>query len=435
MKKSSSYTLNKFAISCDWLQLHIKAPENLFEDENAFYYFKRSGQSKVFKEIYTIIETATNLKIATYCTGANEAIMKRNYGILKFENSQLYNREDLRGFVELFLKRLNLRFIGITRFDIAFDFVKFQNNYYPGNFIRDYVNNKIVKVSHSSQPIKGGTIFKNKNTFRKDEMNGGIFVQTESKIEFETLHFGHKTSDINIKLYNKTNELKANPKGYISNLHKINFGELGKIPVWRLEFSLYSMNALFFNDEKEIKFKSLDMLDFDIMYGIFIGLFKKHFQFKIKEKHGQRVSRMKEKYLWFFDFEGLQLNYKRLPPITKDASKTIKSLITNIDNFNKEFRNFDENFSGSAKEVVSKIIEMHDLGQWAKDKYIDFNKSENYLSNIYERMLLDQPPDEVKMRLWFEGKEANEIGKRNKILYDQEQKIKEAREQEYLNNL
>src|SRR5574337_1189934 len=140
---------NIFAISCDWLQIHVKAKQNLISKENALYYFKRSGQSKVFRTIYKIINSVTGNSVAYYCTDANEYIMPKDHGVLKFENSQLYIHEDLKIFVEDFLKRLELEFLGVTRFDIAFDFEMFYNYYYPEKFIKDYLYEKLSKV-----PIK-----------------------------------------------------------------------------------------------------------------------------------------------------------------------------------------------------------------------------------------------------------------------------------------
>ena len=111
-----------FTINCDWLQIHVKTPDNFLELENPYYHFKRFTQTRVWKNIYKVIETSTGNVIANYCTDAQECIMKRGHGVLKFENNQLYIHEDLKAFVEKFIYRLRFKFVGITRFDIAFDF-------------------------------------------------------------------------------------------------------------------------------------------------------------------------------------------------------------------------------------------------------------------------------------------------------------------------
>ena len=55
-----------------------------------------------------------------------------------------------------------------------------------------------------------------------------------------------------------------------------------------------------------------------------------------------------------------------------------------MDTFNREFRLFDENFAWTAKELLSKIIDAHDLHDWANDKGIEYEGAENYINNVYE---------------------------------------------------
>ena len=383
-----------FAINCDWLQVHVKHSAKLLEEQNRWYRVEKKGQSKVFRTIYEVTCILTNKVIGNYCTDASECIMLPNEGIFKFENSQLYSHENLRGFVELFLDRMNFKFIGITRFDIAFDFQCFANGLKPGEFINKYMSKEIVYC-------KAG----NKKFGVYGKQHGG-------ELDFESLTLGSRRSNVVTRLYNKTKELEDNGKPWIKRVHDANFENDGF--VWRLEFSVCSMNAFMRADErvremtrkmlqkdrnlkypqavsmavKELgvreNYTSLEVLEIDKMYGLFQGLFRNYFRFKKKEHTGQRVARMKELNLWVFDYDFLREDLVKRNTMLKQSSRSTKIFINALDKANREFRLFDENFSWTAKELLGKIIDMHDLHDYAKRKNIDYTCPENYVENVNE---------------------------------------------------
>lgn len=354
--------LNKFSISCDWLQIHTRHEDNYLAIENPFYVFKRVGQSKVFREVYEIIHTSTGQCHATYATGANECIMSKSEGILKVENRILYSNDNLKEFIQELMKKLHFKFIGFTRLDIAFDFQQFWNGRKPEDLIRDYAREKITKANNT------------KFAFHGEQING--------KIEYQTMTLGRKSSNVYCKLYNKTREMEGNIKPWIRDLHVSTF-ENDK-DVWRLEFSITSMNAFFKGEGRDIEFYDLNILDTHILYGIYIGLFRKYFRFRVNEP-GKRLTRMKDIELWNFDLSVLELRKIMKNPLIKHSNKTVKTVIKKIDQFNNEFRLFDENLEFTAKEMVSKMVEIHGLQEWAKDQKIPVNEKLNgYANNINE---------------------------------------------------
>ena len=391
----------EFFINCDWLQIHTKHPTDYLTKENPYYLFKKIGQSKVFKNIYEVRDIAMNLVIGNYCTDANECIMSASEGILKFENSQLYCNENLKAFVEKVLNRLRFRFIGITRFDIAFDFQTFAGGLHPQWFIQKYIKGEILRVTNGGGKNQVGFVGQQKN----------------NKIIVETLNFGSKSSDVNFKLYNKTKELENSLKPWIKKAHKVNFEDQTK-DVWRLEFSMFSLNAFFqkkIDVQEKIKhylainkfpnkgmkeleaiankdllkenrgnsFHSLEVLDIAKMYGIFQGLFNHYFRFK-KKVRKTRLTRMPELTLWKFEVNKIETKLIKSNPILKQSSRSEKIFLRKMDAFNKEFRLFDENFSFTAKELISKIINMHSLEQWAVDNEIEFEGHENYANDVLD---------------------------------------------------
>ena len=116
---------NSYLINCDWLQLHVKAGTDFFERENPYYTFVRCGQSKIWKNIYNIKNTALGITVLNIVRDVQECVMEPGHGVLKLENNQLYCDSDLKGFVEKLLHHLDFKFVNITRLDIAMDFQKF----------------------------------------------------------------------------------------------------------------------------------------------------------------------------------------------------------------------------------------------------------------------------------------------------------------------
>lgn len=355
---------NKFILACDWLQLHVKHRED-FLDFSPYFRFKRTGQSKVFKDIYEIMDLSGNF-IATYCTKAQECIMPESEGVLKIENKQLYIHENLKDWVKDTLHKLGFKFIGITRFDIAFDFQKFYMDMEPKQVITNYVTGKYLRTVHRKSKFKAGVYFEQKGT----------------EIDMQTLSMGSKHSNIHTKMYNKTEELRGNLKPWIKQGHNDYFDN--DCDVWRLEFSLFSMTAFFKGEGKDFNFHSLEVLDLVNMYGIFIGLFKKYFRFK-NNKGEARLTRMKDVVLWHFDLSFTELKKIALNPVVRESSRSERIFIKKLDTLNKGLREFDESFDWTAKDMIGKIINLYQLGEWAKDQGIDFDTSQDqYVNNISE---------------------------------------------------
>lgn len=360
-----------FFLTCDWLQLHVKHSPDFLTHLNAFYAFRLIGQSKVFKQIFEIRHISTNIIIGQYCTGASAAIMSESEGVIKFENAQLYCHNDLKSFVVNTLDKLRFKFIGITRFDIAIDFQTFSGNLSPHKFIKQYVREEILKVDGSEFGTYGN--------------------QEKNEIQYKQICFGSRRSNITYKLYNKTKELEVSGKSWIKNAHELHFPNKN-LDVWRLEFSISSLTAFLKGAGKDFKFHSLECLELLNMYGIYVGLFKKHFRFKIREK--KRKTRMTEMTLFNFPLERLELKIIAQNPMVKKSTRAEKIFVNKLNQFNHEFRLFDENFADTAKDFISKIIDVHCLQDWAEKKGIDFEPGLNYVRDINELAELTKSPFE-----------------------------------------
>jgi hypothetical protein len=381
------YPMKKtFFLGCDWLQLHCKHLPDFLTHLNAFYTFRLIGQSKVFKQIYEIRHISTNIVIGQYCTGAGSHIMPDSEGILKFENAQLYCFDNLKDYVVNVLDKLHLKFISITRFDICYDFQTFCGGLNPEKFIKQFVSDEILKVDN--------TVF------------GTYGAQEQDKKFFNQISFGSRRSNITYKLYNKTKELEVSGKNWIKAAHDVNFINK-KLPVWRLEFSISSLSAFLRGEGKDFKFHSLECLDYLNMYGIFQGLFNKYFRFKKREK--KRKTRMQEMKLLTFPLNHLELKIVKQNPMIRKSTRAEKIFVNKLNQFNQEYRLLDENFSDTAKDFISKIIDMHSLQDWADKKGIDYTPGVEYARDLKELAdLTNKQPFEPDMSI-YEGLSTKEI--------------------------
>lgn len=413
---------HNFLLNCDWLQIHVKAGIDFLERENPLYHFRRSGQSKIWKNIYEIKRTGFPNVVAQYCTDAQECVMRPGHGVLKLENNQLYCHDDLPGYVTKLLEDLQFKFINITRLDIAMDFQKFYMDKNPMEVIKEFSEHKIVSVGGSRKT------------------NAVMFKQHNRYHEFQSLYIGSKKSDIQVKMYNKTEELKHTLKPWIKSLHDQTFADPG--PVWRVEFSLYSLSKAVLENMKgeSIPYNSIDVLQHKNLYGLFQGLFIKKFAFRTCGT-AKRIARMQPLHLWHFDYNFLKLDLIRQCPLVKPSGRAerlmlrelnafaeqqtdpeLKKLskqllvaamrkikcksITGLDKPKRIFlkklkkvltqKEYDDQLRDAAREVCGRIISEYQLQDFAQANNIDYTGFENYIFNVQEFLKIKANEEKLK---------------------------------------
>lgn len=355
-----------YSISIDWLQVHVQNSHDFLEiTQTARYKIQRTGQTKVFADVFSISDLRGK-HIASYATGANECILKENHGILKIDNQQLYTNLNLKAFMMLFLEELKMKFIGITRLDICYDFNKFYNNVKPHDFITDFVTGKILKINRTKFRLAG----------EHDKIN-----------IFNWLFFGSHTSEVCYKIYNKTLEQKqCENKPYIFEHWKKNTGLNLDQEVWRIEFTVHSTTAKLCNDFIDIPFHSLDVLSRGNYYNLFAGLFKHYFRFVKNSGKDERKSRMDEIKLIEFEtvIDGSYFElFKEINPERKNSTRSKKIFINAMNTHRAELKEFDGDFDLTSKDIISKLIDLYCLQTWAKNKGIEFNEMQ-YTEAIHD---------------------------------------------------
>lgn len=355
-----------FCLNCDWLQMHVSGPS--FQDfQTPMLTIERTNQSRVFKNIYTIKLKKHNRVVATYATDALEQIMPLGHGVLKIDNFYLYHyAAKMKDFTRWLLGRLNLQFIGITRIDIAYDFNSFCNRRDPENFIKAFLRGSIVKKQESKFRVAG----------EHKQINS-----------YNWITFGSKTSQVNYKLYNKSQEMRDETcKNYIVDEWKKNSRlDLSK-EVWRFEFSINSNTTTLLGGGTGFKFHDLETLRFDVLAGLFHGLFDHYFDFRQFDRTKSRKDRMRKLLLLQFPETFSNVHMLALNPLKKDSSRSTKIFVGKMNSLQDELRGKDDEFVYDARALISKLISVYGLQNWAEKKGIDHDANK-YVEDLADATL------------------------------------------------
>lgn len=151
--------------------------------------------------------------------------------------------------------------------------------------------------------------------------------------------------------------------------------------IWRLEFTLNADTSTLLNDyNQSFKYHSLDTLELPNMYGIFVYLFEKHFNF-VKKKNISRKDRMLPILLFTLPLTHLKIDKLKANIAVKDSTRSTKIFIKKMFETNEDLRKFDDHFAVNAKNMVEKLINIYGLEKWAQSKNFDFNIN-TYSQNI-----------------------------------------------------
>lgn len=358
--------MQNFCIHCDWLSIHVEmgVKFNLFNNEN--YKIEILSQTKVFKKIYGIRDK-NGVEIANLSCEANDTILPKNHCILKIANNRLYCEYDVTQFVKEFMNSVGLIYHSVCRFDIAYDFQKFENDLDPNEFMRMFSVGDIVRAKTASYQIN--------------------FEQIKGRNIYSGITIGKHSSEVRSILYNKTKEMnEVKNKPYIREIHNQVFKN--EKDVYRLEFSISSFKRSYSDYYKKDNVdNSLDALDDLQMYGIFIGLVKKKFNFRIN--NGGRTARMKDFELFEFieDSEYLEKEIVRPSLELKNSNNSEKNVIRKLSEHFVEYEKKNKEYSNACLYSLNQMINIYGLRYWAITKDIA-----GYNMNIIDEIEVQKKP-------------------------------------------
>lgn len=221
-------------VNVDWLEVYAMESNQRFPC-NADYFrshgyivHEREYGTRVYNEMFTIedgqgnafVEVRRNPASGTSTfTGLSELSCH-----LRLVNRACYSNTAVRDLAEFMVKH-DYIFQRIFRIDLCYDFIKFDSGDDPAKFLRRYLEKKYSKVNQCKVRAIGDDGW--------------------ASFDWESVSWGHPTSMVGTKIYNKTKELKAtgDKKPWIKQA----WFESGLVndplnlpDVWRIEFSMHS---------------------------------------------------------------------------------------------------------------------------------------------------------------------------------------------------
>ena len=292
-------------INCDWLQFycnHHGLMAGVSDKGTSFKIKDMQRGTRVFKSVYHIYEKSSittshrDEHLATIALHPASSIMRANMCIIKVENRVLY-QQYARARIFRMLEQLNLEYCGITRADICVDLHEFVNGLHPLALLRGYRKNEYIKRGSRrysqwlTAPYSASTI---DGQFSHD-------IKSEEHVT-HCVSWGGAQSDVHVKMYNKTKEIKEeSDKQYIAQWHRLNGLDKSR-DVWRVEISIQRRSRYLYNQQDDV-IMPVDLhmlLDKEFLREIFMGLSHRHFSFKVAEL-GKSARSFKELSLFALD--------------------------------------------------------------------------------------------------------------------------------------
>lgn len=269
----------KCVISIDWLEYFVTlfdrdvfVATETFERDKYRFEVEPYG-TRFFSRSVKICDG--RFEIATIQCLPRASFINQDVALIKIANRILYCKNCFDIINDL-LKNVDCRVNGITRIDLACDFIRFANGYKPHKFIKDFVckdKNEDGYIHHYG--AKEFTIVGDKD------------VKTNSK--FNYIRFGSRKSRIQAYLYNKSKEMREEKhKAYIEDLWKANGLISDKEDVWRVEISVKSEGLKVIAKQTGELFKiGADYIETQsFIEDMFFSYARKYFRFAVK--NGQK---------------------------------------------------------------------------------------------------------------------------------------------------
>lgn len=336
------YNGDHFCVNCDWLQYSV-----VMDRTNPTFscppgYRIDLCQGNNIYEHRALVFDGTGRKLLTLLWKPYSSILDPLIMTVQIANESLYsgliNKSN-----ELLRSILPCYFNAIGRFDICCDFLA--------------TDKRLNMVKH----LNSGHYY----VERKTE-GSGFWHQTEKKgykhLQHHDLNWGGKTTDIKVKLYNKSRELglpeaKEPDKPWIIN--EWNKAGLDKTKVWRLEFSMKTNGQLEWDKEPiKLHFITSPMWLVDI----FSDLYYKRFVCRINQgKQAGHKNNDKRVFLFDWPTSYASLNWaetKERECESEPAILLLRSMLRNLDN---EALKADKHLFESYTTNICDVVNTHHL--------------------------------------------------------------------------
>lgn len=247
-------------VNLDWLEVYVIEPTES-RDESYFsslgYHVKaREYGTPMYKEMFTIMtddnRAMYEIRRAPYSVKSNGGIFPDGASHIRLTNRECY-RPNAVVLLREFLARHGYDFVSISRFDLCADFNNFDNGHDPADFLRRYLAGYYHKIGLSRVRLYGHDFDGGAHVVKVgrkvlksavvEHVGHQVCVHGRDKMRqlvFNSARWGSPTSQVSVKLYDKTLELhEQKEKFHIRDAWKHAGIDQNKA-VWRLEFQVNS---------------------------------------------------------------------------------------------------------------------------------------------------------------------------------------------------
>lgn len=275
-------------LTCDWLQFHATHEgfdRDSIQRETDYKVVDCEHGTRVFGRVYKVAEKARITRshrdepLAVIAWSPYSSILQRNMCLVKIENKVLYQPSAYER-VAMMLRQLCITYQGITRLDLCCDLYRFANDMTALDLLRAYRKNRLIK--RGSRRYSQWMTAPYSPSKLQSEITHDIL--SEEHIP-HAVSWGGPNSDVHVKLYNKTKEIReSSDKRYISAWHKAN-GLVSGGDVWRVEISFQRRSRYLFDKEqgREVPVNLDCALTPAYQREVFMALARRHFSFKAAE--------------------------------------------------------------------------------------------------------------------------------------------------------
>jgi len=329
-------------ITMDWLQIHVRQVPDAYPLQlGKFIIVRQDFHTKQFSDVYYIFIEKD--MVATLVGRPHSGILQKDSGLLKIENKYLY-QEGIKGLVEDLLKALDLKFINVSRIDIACDFNEFQKGLNPERFIYYFMNGQYVKLLKSKFFVSG--------------------MHTRNN-SFEYIRFGASSSMLCYYIYNKSKEMnEVKQKPWITELWKEKGLDTSR-DVWRLEFRIHSNPRGLVDEEtgETYAFSKLEILD--TYNEVYRALFHKYMDFRYEDGQ-EKKCRMKK--IPLLALQKPSANIMRLTD-KMASNRSDKIFMRMMIELREELRGTDTKLNVTVQKLLNYYAYSRDLQEHIKRKF------------------------------------------------------------------
>lgn len=248
-------------VNIDWLEVYVFEPtdrprDKIYFSSLGYIVNSREYGTPMYRSMFTILgddhRPMYEIRRDPYSVRSQGGIFDDGACHIRLTNRECYRPHAVE-LLRNFLLKHGYTFNGISRFDLAADFNRFDNGHDPADFLRRYLAGYYHKIGLSRVRLYGhdfdggGHVVKVGNKIVKsatvEHLGHQVAVHGRDKMRqlvFNSAKWGSPSSQVSVKLYDKTLELhEVKEKFYIRDAWKA-AGLDPEKPVWRLEFSVSS---------------------------------------------------------------------------------------------------------------------------------------------------------------------------------------------------